>query len=237
MVIAFYNNKGGVGKTTLATHAFRYAANSTEEPWAFYDADPQRDGFSWLVGHNNNHIERGTVALGDAATGAEVGIATVELARALEHDHIVVDAPPREDFLDRLREHVEPDLIVVPVNGRLAIDGAVNVLEAAQGLRSVIVFNMTDPKHEFSKSEVAAVKKMGVELYPVAIPRNDAIRKAELIGVPAWEIPHAGRTHAIQALRSFCEWLAAGADVDDMPLEGPERPRQGRGDIWDRLSI
>jgi cellulose biosynthesis protein BcsQ len=237
MIIAVYNNKGGVGKTTLATHAFRHLAFSTGEPWAFYDADPQHDGFSWLVGHDKAAIEKGTVELGDSTTQAPTGaIVTVELDTALAFTNVLVDAPPREDFLIRLREHVEPDLLIVPVNGRLAVDGAVNVLEAAEGVRAVVVFNMTDPKHEFSRSEAAAVRKLGAELYPVAIPRNDAVRKGELLGIPAWNVPHAERTHAVQALRGFCEWVGTGAGAFPAP-ELAQRPSNGRADIWDRLNI
>jgi cellulose biosynthesis protein BcsQ len=237
MIIPFYNNKGGVGKTTLAAHAFRYYAHSGE-PWAFYDADPQRDGLSLLSGHDPEAIEAGEVWCADPETGKPTRcLVTTDLDAALAFPNVLVDAPPRGDFLRRLSEHAAPDLVVVPVSGRLSVEGAGHVVDEAAryGARVVVVFNMTDARERFSRVEATAARKLGVEVFPLAIPRSDVVRKAELKGVSAWELAHAEGTAAVRALRSFCEWIAGGAKPDEVPVprEGARRALRRR-DLWDR---
>ena len=225
-----------MGKTTLATHIFRYLAFSNAEDWAFYDADPQRDGYSWLSGHSPDALQADNAVMADAETGEATGaLVTREMVAALAYPNIIVDAPPRGDFLARLSEHAGVDLVLVPVNGRLALDGAVHVAQEAHGARVVVVFNMTDPKEAFVEAETNAARKIGVEVYPYAIPRNAAVRKGELEGIPAWEVPHAERTHAVKALRGLCEWVRSGAGP--LPEPEPTTTKAARTDIWDRYSV
>jgi cellulose biosynthesis protein BcsQ len=237
MVIAFYNNKGGVGKTSCATHTFRYCARAGE-PWAFYDADPQRDGLSWLSRHSAEAIEAGEAWCEDPETGKPTKcLVTTDLDAALAFPNVLVDAPPRGDFLRRLSEHAPPDLVIVPVSGRLSVEGAGHVVDEAArvGARVIAVFNMTDAKERFSRVEAAAARKLGVEVFPLAIPRSDTVRKAELKGVSVWDLPHAERTPVVKALRSLCAWIAAGAKPSEVPAPR-ERARKAlrRRDLWDR---
>jgi cellulose biosynthesis protein BcsQ len=244
MLTAFYNHKGGVAKTTLATHTFRILAASGR-PCAFYDADPQRDGLALLAAHGHEAIEAGEAwytdpeAGEDRGSGAPTGaLVTTDLDAALAYEHVVVDAPPRGDFLRRMAEHAVPDLVVAPVCGRLAVEGAAHVADEAAryGARVVVVFTMTDQRAPFSRVEAAAVRKLGVEVFPLAIPRSDAVRKAELRGVAVWALPHAGRAPAGRALRALCEWVASGAEPGAVlvPRRRSERGLRRRRDLWGR---
>jgi len=87
IIISLLNQKGGVGKTTLALHLAATLAERGSRV-QLIDADPQGSALDWSV-------MRG----GDAPSGV-VGLprATIhrEVARFLEnHDHIIIDGPPR----------------------------------------------------------------------------------------------------------------------------------------------
>ena len=218
-LILVHNHKGGTGKTMLAVHlAFHLASKG--QPWGLWDTDAQYNAMSWITGHEWEG-EKGIRLSGDGTT-AEL-MATTEFEIAKGKNHLIVDTPPAESILDFVGKHVRlnaDDMIVCPVNGRLSIDGAITVAEEAapSGCRVVLVPNLTDPRDNHAREEINAIQELAaatevnVEVFQMAIPRNDTyMREAELKGVPVWELPHARRTHTAKALLAFCDWVAVGA--------------------------
>ena len=204
----------------FAVHLAEYMVG-LGQPWHVLDADPQYNAISWLTGH----AWEGEKALRLPGEGRrEEMIVSVDSKVAAEREHIVVDTPPSSDALPMLEQRglgLGPDdLLVCPVSGRFGIDGAIKVAEEAShtGCRVVAVLNMTDPADEHAAEEIRAVRELesveelGIEVFKMAIPRNDKyLRKAELKGEPVWEIPYARRTHTVRALRAFTRWVSQGA--------------------------
>lgn len=108
-VIAVLNQKGGAGKTTLATHLAGELAMQGSRV-TLLDADPQGSALDWAQRRAQNGQERlyGVFGLARDTLHREVpGI-------ALEADYVVIDGPPRVAALAR-SALLAADLVLIPV--------------------------------------------------------------------------------------------------------------------------
>lgn len=109
MIIALLNQKGGVGKTTLATHIAGELAMQGSSV-ILLDADPQGSALDWTQRRSQNGLPRLFSAVGLARE--TVHQEAPELARRC--DHIVMDGPPRIAALAR-SALLAADLVLIPV--------------------------------------------------------------------------------------------------------------------------
>ena len=109
MIVAFLNQKGGVGKTTLSLHlAGAWAAQGRRV--VLIDADPQGSALDWSERRSHEGLPRlfSTIGLARDTLHREAP----ELAR--DADMIVIDGPPRVAGLLR-SALLAADLVLIPV--------------------------------------------------------------------------------------------------------------------------
>ncbi|AKC78401.1 ATPase [Xanthomonas arboricola] len=96
MIFAFLNQKGGVGKTTLATHVAGELAMRGLHV-ILLDADPQGSSLDWTQRRSQQGLPRLFSAVGLARETLHQE--APELARRA--DHVIIDGPPRIAALAR----------------------------------------------------------------------------------------------------------------------------------------
>lgn len=140
MKISIQNQKGGVGKTTLAIH-ISHALALKGARVLLVDADPQGSARDWAAARD------------DKPPFSVIGLDRPTLHRDLpplakDYDHVVIDGPPRVSDLAR-SAIIAADLVVVPIQPSpydvWAADEIIKLIEEAsvfkENLKSVFVIN------------------------------------------------------------------------------------------------
>ena len=106
MIIALLNQKGGVGKTTLAVHLAEVLSR-LDKSVLLVDADPQGSALDWAANRPDN------------PPFPVIGLPKPTLHRELpaiakNHDFVLIDGPPRVNELARAAI-MASDLVLIPV--------------------------------------------------------------------------------------------------------------------------
>jgi hypothetical protein len=164
-IVAFYNFKGGVGSTTYTKHT---CIRAREHGLAVVGAS---------LGHLHdlqNHLRRADVPWQDGL---------VSLPETC--DLLVLDVYAQSELVDVIK----PDLWVMPMYDRMAVDNAVRILPSLQGPAWWL------PSHGHHQFHIPAGAQGRVTLAR-PVPASDAMRTSYEEQVPVWAT-HPGSEAAI----------------------------------------
>lgn len=185
MILAFLNQKGGVGKSTLSTNAAYYFHRHGAKV-LLIDADPQGTTTTWAA--LRDELPFPVMQLTRKNMAKEI------LAHASNYDHLVIDGPPRAEMLSRA-VIIASDLVVLPIEASGASDWASKttiqqVVEAQQfkeTLKSVFLVSRIIPNTVISRSIRDHVAEHGIPLLTGTIANRVPFAEALTMGRSIFE--------------------------------------------------
>lgn len=206
-VISILAQKGGSGKTTLAT-SLAVAAQAHGKSVAIIDLDPQATACKWGDRRNADPV---IISIQPARlTNA---LAT---ARENEADLVIIDTPPRAADA-AMAAAQSADLILIPcrptINDLETIPTTKSLISGAGGTAKIaVILNAVPPQGPQRQHAEEAIRDMGLPVYPVALGHRAAFIHCAVLGKSAHEIEPSGKAaQEIEQLYKFtCELMNTG---------------------------
>jgi chromosome partitioning protein len=200
MIISIQNQKGGVGKTTLAVH-ISHALALRDEPTLLLDADPQGSARDWAAARKSQ------------PPFSVVGLDRPTIHRDLpaiakNYAHVVIDGPPRVTDLAR-SAIAAADLVLIPVQPSpydvWAAQEVINLIKEAsvfkESLKSVFVINRKIVNTAIGRDVAEALSGYGVPVLRSQICQRVSFAESAASGQTVMEIdPNGQAAQEINAL-------------------------------------
>lgn len=186
-VLSLISQKGGVGKTTLAT-ALAVAAIQDGKRVVLIDLDPQASATFWKDTRKDDAL---------AVTSAPASRLTHVLAAAADAkaDLAVIDTPPfAKDIAFEAAERA--DFVLIPTRPAvldvMAMTRTLELIRTFQR-RAAVVLTFCPPSGKEIDDTEGAIRALGAELCPVRIGTRIAYSRAQQSGQAAQEIDPQGK--------------------------------------------
>jgi len=201
MVISLINQKGGVGKTTIAIH-LASALSSKKHNVLMVDADPQGSVLQWQSTGANHEF-------------AVVQLAMPDLSSQIRNhrrsfDHVVIDSPPALSHISR-EIAAASDLVIIPIapssldiwSSRETIQLVRGVGRKNQGLTARLLVYRKIPGTRLGAEAREALKSYGLDIFKTEISQRIAYVEAIVSGVSVLE--YSPNSVAAHEIRSLCD--------------------------------
>ena len=177
MNILLAQTKGGVGKTTLATHLAIYLHDQGKKV-ALLDSDVAASSYAWI-----SEVEKG-ISVRHVTAPEDAADALLELQE--EHEFVICDSPGENNTTTRTLMLLT-DLAVFPVGPSIldlrSLADAISILKEAQRVnqgrpKARIVCNKTMIRGRTSRELPEAAKELGVQVAKSKVRDLEAFREA-----------------------------------------------------------
>lgn len=208
-VFAVANQKGGVGKTTLAMN---FAAGLARRgSCAVLDADPQGSASSW--------VRLATTPSNPAVPVIEVLAGVHDAVEAVreEYDYLVIDCPPSTESPRVAQALGCADCLLIPVLpspmdlwASTRIEDMVNVARSDNpGLRAFLVLNQIEARNAMARGMEEVFREFTVPALRSGLARRAIYRTAALEGRSVYDLGLRGESAAKEIESVIAEVLAA----------------------------
>lgn len=186
MIISLLNQKGGVGKTTLAIHMADCLARRHNRV-LLIDADPQGSALDWAAARNGDPIF--------SVAGLPRSSIHKELpALARGYDFVLIDGPPR--VYDVAKSAIAAsDMVVIPVQpspydvwaAKEIVDLLYEAAVYAPALKSAFAINRKIANTALGREVVDALAEYPVPVLATAICQRVALAESAALGQTVFE--------------------------------------------------
>ena len=221
-VIAVISQKGGVGKTTLAT-ALAVAAEQDGKSVALFDLDPQASACFWAD-------RRRATGKGETPVVRDVNFNrlphVLDAVRNGGADLIILDCPPQQrDIADAALSVA--DLVLIPTRAEaLDIRAMTQTVRLTQqmGKPASVVLTFCPPAGPEIEQAREIVAQLKADLVPVSIHLRKAFSRAQQDGLTAQEYEPRGKAAAeIQSLYDYSRIALYGKEAHGKAKVKPRR--------------
>lgn len=196
--LAIISQKGGVGKTTLAT-ALAVLAEGEGRGTAVFDLDPQASAAFWKD-------------MREAETPAVVAVPSARLKHMLKAaaeagtDLAIIDTPPfAKDIAFEAAQAA--DFILIPTRPAvLDVMAMTKTLELVghYGKPAAVILTFCPPQGREVRDTIKTVEQLGATIAPVKIHQRVAYSRAQQTGLTAQELETDGKAaHELKQLWKF----------------------------------
>lgn len=197
--VALISQKGGTGKSTIATH-LAVCAERDRKRVAIFDIDPQASAYKWS---QRRHSETPTVV-----KAAAVQLPTlVAQAQAQRADFLFIDTAGRSDIAAHHALQVA-DLILVPCRPSAAdldaIKDTIHLIHLSKSKRAAVVLNAAPVRGGMADDARAAIAEH-LEVAPIVLCQRSAYAYAWIDGRSVEEYEPEGK--AASEIRALYRWL------------------------------
>ena len=202
MIIGLVNQKGGVGKTTIAVNVAASLARAGSRVWLI-DADPQGSSLDWAAARQCEPLFS-VVGLPRASVHREIG----QLGQG--YDYVIIDGPPRVTDVAR-SVIMAADLVLVPVQPSpydiWAAEEVMRLIAEArvykESLKAAFVVNRRIANTAIGRDIGEALSAYPVSTLVASITQRVVFAEAVAQGLAVHEMPQAGPAVAeIEAVAS-----------------------------------